>query len=85
MATGVIIKHPNSGMIKIGYYGFSWTYLFFGWFVPLFRSELGVAALHMLFFDYHIRVMAVYCRFLIQQTIHDTYVYGWVGFSRFGR
>ncbi|GBL32003.1 hypothetical protein EMGBS12_03130 [Methylophilaceae bacterium] len=28
MATAVIIKHPNSGMIKIGYYGFSWTYLF---------------------------------------------------------
>ena len=49
MATGVKIKHTTSGMAKIGYYGFSWTYLFFGWFVPLFRGELGAGALHLLF------------------------------------
>ena len=35
--------------MKTGLYGFSWTYLFFGWFVPLFRGELGVGALHLLF------------------------------------
>jgi hypothetical protein len=39
----------ESGMMKNGLYEFSWTYLFFGWFVPLFRGELGVAALHLLF------------------------------------
>jgi len=49
MATAVSIKHQESGMVKTGLYGFSWTYLFFGWFVPLFRGELGVAALHLLF------------------------------------
>ena len=49
MATKVMIKHPQSGLIKDGYFGFSWTYLFFGWFVPLIRGELGVAALHLLF------------------------------------
>ena len=49
MATKVIIQHPASGLTKNGYFGFSWTYLFFGWFVPLFRGELGVAALHFLF------------------------------------
>jgi hypothetical protein len=49
MATVIPIKHKQSGMMKQGYYGFSWTYLFFGWFVPLFRSELGVGALHLLF------------------------------------
>ena len=49
MATGIKIKHTTSGMVKTGYYGFSWTYLFFGWFVPLFRGELGVGALHLLF------------------------------------
>lgn len=49
MATTVIIKHAPSGMVKRGVYGFSWTYLLFGWFVPLFRGELGVAALHLLF------------------------------------
>ena len=49
MATSISIKHTQSGMIKNGLYGFSWTYLFFGWFVPLFRGELGVAALHIIF------------------------------------
>ena len=49
MATKVIIQHSATGLTKNGYYGFSWTYLFFGWFVPLFRGELGVAALHLLF------------------------------------
>ena len=49
MAQKVMIKHPASGLVKTGFYGFSWTYLFFGWFVPLFRGELGAAALHLLF------------------------------------
>lgn len=49
MATKVIIQHPVNGLTKNGYFGFSWTYLIFGWWVPLFRGELGVAALHLLF------------------------------------
>ena len=49
MAKNVKLLHPSNGLIKQGFYGFSWTYLFFGWFVPLFRGELGVAALHLLF------------------------------------
>ena len=49
MATHVHLLHPSTGMMKPGYFGFSWTYLFFGAFVPLFRGELGVAALHFLF------------------------------------
>ena len=44
MATGIPIKHNESGMMKTGLHGFSWTYLFFGWFVPLFRGELVVGA-----------------------------------------
>ena len=49
MATKVMIIHPTSGLSRKGYFGFSWTYLFFGWWVPMFRGELGVAALHLLF------------------------------------
>lgn len=49
MAKKVIIQHPINGLTRNGYFGYSWTYLFFGWLVPLFRGELGVAALHMLF------------------------------------
>jgi len=44
-----MIQHPTSGLTRKGYFGFSWTYLFFGWWVPMFRGELGVAALHLLF------------------------------------
>ncbi|MCX6592716.1 MAG: hypothetical protein NTZ56_14435 [Acidobacteria bacterium] len=49
MAKVVMIRNPHTGVVKKGFYGFSWTYLFFGWFVPLIRGELGVAALHLLF------------------------------------
>ena len=49
MASKINIRHKEGGIIKTGFYGFSWTYLFFGFFVPLFRGELGVGALHLLF------------------------------------
>tara|TARA_B110000090_G_C12954299_1_gene282387 strand:+ start:106 stop:408 length:303 start_codon:yes stop_codon:yes gene_type:complete len=49
MATKIVIRHKDSGLGKDGYYGFSWTYFFFGWLVPLIRGELAVAALHLLF------------------------------------
>ena len=49
MATSVIIRHTQSGLTRKGYTGFSWTYLFFGWLVPLFHGELSTAALHLLF------------------------------------
>lgn len=48
MATYIGLIHPTSGLIKKGNYGFSWTYLFFGWFVPLIRGELGIAILHLI-------------------------------------
>ena len=34
--------------MKTGVYGFSWTYLFFGWFVPLFRGETQTGFIHLL-------------------------------------
>ena len=33
--------------MKSGYFRFSWTFLFFGWFVPIFRGELLVELLHL--------------------------------------
>ena len=38
MATKVMIKHPQSGLIQNGYVGFSWTYLLFGFWVPLISA-----------------------------------------------
>ena len=46
MAKRVALIHPQTGLLKSGFYGFSWTFLYFGWFVPLFRGELLIALLH---------------------------------------
>jgi hypothetical protein len=43
----VRIIHSVSGIGKNGYLGYSWTYLCFGWFVPVVRGELGVGVLHL--------------------------------------
>ncbi|NIX75599.1 hypothetical protein HB375_03090 [Microvirga sp. c23x22] len=42
-----MLKSPVTGQLKQGFYGFSWTYLYFGFWVPLIRGELVVAVLHL--------------------------------------
>lgn len=48
MAKKAALIHPQTGLMKNGYYGFSWTFLFFGWLVPVFRGELFTALLHLI-------------------------------------
>ena len=47
MAKTVVMKNDSNGLIRKGFYGFSWTYLFFGWLVPVVRGEISVGALHL--------------------------------------
>ena len=46
---GVNLKHSNSGVNKTGYTGYCWTYFFFGFFVPIFRGEILIGFLHIIF------------------------------------
>jgi hypothetical protein len=45
MARSVTLRHPKTNVIKKGLFGFSWTTLFFSFFVPLFRGDLVTSIL----------------------------------------
>ena len=48
MATSIPMRHSKTGITKEGFIGFSWTYFFFGFFVPLFRGHYPYAGIHFL-------------------------------------
>ena len=43
------LKHTNSSLNKPGYVGYCWTYFFFIFFVPIFRGEILIGVLHLIF------------------------------------
>ena len=43
------LKHTNSSLNKPGYVGYCWTYFFFSFFVPIFRGEIFIGILHLIF------------------------------------
>jgi len=44
----ILLRHVTSGLTKNGYVGFCWTYLIFGWIVPVVRGEIWIGVLHMI-------------------------------------
>ena len=45
----VNLRHKDTGLSKNGYHGYCWTYYIFGFFVPIFRGEIGVGLIHLVF------------------------------------
>ena len=43
------IKHNESGIQRNCFVGYSWTYFFFGFFVPIFRGEISIGVFHLIF------------------------------------
>jgi|TARA_B110000881_G_scaffold186192_1_gene174811 hypothetical protein len=64
MAIEIPIKHNESGLLKTGVHGFSWTYLFFGFFVPLFRGETQTAFIHLILQVITGGIWQIYCCFV---------------------
>lgn len=44
----VDLVNKQSGLPKTGRVGWSWTYFYIGFFVPLVRGEIGIAVLHFI-------------------------------------
>lgn len=40
MAKTIMLKHPKTGILKKGFYGFSWTSFFFGGLPAIFRGDI---------------------------------------------
>ncbi len=47
--SGVKLTHKDSSLQGTCYTGFSWNYYLFGWFVPVFRGEIVIGLVHLLF------------------------------------
>ena len=43
------LRHTNSSLNKPGFVGYCWTYFFFSFFVPIFRGEILIGVIHLIF------------------------------------
>ncbi len=46
---GIRVIHKQSGIERKCFVGYSWTYFFFGFFVPIFRGEISIGIFHLIF------------------------------------
>jgi hypothetical protein len=42
MATTILLRNQKTGMVKKGFYGFSWTTFFFGGLPAIFRGDIAI-------------------------------------------
>jgi hypothetical protein len=58
------IKHQESGIEKNCFVGYAWTYFIFGFFVPIFRGEILIGVLHLIFSIFTFGVFQIVMPFL---------------------
>ncbi len=60
----VLLRHRESGLIRNGYFGWSWTYQVFGWLVPVVRGEMVIAVMHFVFTIFTFGIFQIVMPFL---------------------
>ena len=71
----VKVKLEKNGYIKNGFTGFSWTTIFFGFWVPLFRLKLKDFLMFFIFFGFKIfpTFYLLYCTNTINTICSDIF------------
>lgn len=64
MAQLIRLRHTQSGVVKSGFYGFSWTTLFFSGFPAIFRGDLITGAIVLVLSASSFWIVAVIWAFL---------------------
>ena len=75
----VLLKHKDSGIRKTARLGWSWTYYYFGFLVPIFRGEITIAVLHLVITIFTLGLFQVIWSFLYnKQHMTRLLTSGWI-------
>ncbi len=75
----VLLKHKDSGIRKTSRLGWSWTYYYFGFLVPIFRGEITIAVLHLVITIFTLGLFQIVWSFLYnKQHMTRLLTSGWI-------
>jgi hypothetical protein len=75
----VLLKHKDSGIRKTARLGWSWTYYYFGFLVPIFRGEITIAVLHLVITIFTLGLFQIVWSFLYnKQHMTRLMTSGWI-------
>jgi hypothetical protein len=75
----VLLKHKDSGIRKTARLGWSWTYYYFGFLVPIFRGEITIAVLHLVITIFTLGLFQIVWSFLYnKQHMTRLLTSGWI-------
>jgi hypothetical protein len=75
----ILLKHKDSGIRKTARLGWSWTYYYFGFLVPIFRGEITIAVLHLVITIFTLGLFQIIWSFLYnKQHVTRLLTSGWI-------